>query len=97
MKKARREAGDVVVVPPGVVHGWSDIPDHVDYLSFRPCEAGGEVGESDDSDNARLVGFAENVSLAPIPVDRHSISPFEQSRPAADATRAATGRWLLVG
>ena len=25
------------------------------------------------------------------------IIPFEQSRPAADATRAATGRWLLVG
>ena len=25
------------------------------------------------------------------------IIPFEQSRPAADATRAATERWLLVG
>ena len=28
--------GDVLIVPPGVVHGWADIPDHVDYLSFRP-------------------------------------------------------------
>ncbi|MEZ5708212.1 MAG: hypothetical protein R3E02_02360 [Blastomonas sp.] len=28
--------GDVVIVPAGVVHGWVDVPDHVDYLSFRP-------------------------------------------------------------
>ena len=28
--------GDIVLVPPGVVHGWLDIPEHVDYLSFRP-------------------------------------------------------------
>ena len=28
--------GDVLIVPPGVIHGWADIPDHVDYLSFRP-------------------------------------------------------------
>jgi hypothetical protein len=26
----------VLIVPPGVIHGWADIPDHVDYLSFRP-------------------------------------------------------------
>ena len=30
--------GDVVIVPPNVVHGWADIPDHVDYLSFRPSQ-----------------------------------------------------------
>jgi hypothetical protein len=30
------KVGDVLIVPPGVVHGWADIPDHVDYLSFRP-------------------------------------------------------------
>jgi len=28
--------GDIVIVPAGVVHGWTDIPEHVDYLSFRP-------------------------------------------------------------
>ena len=28
--------GDIIIVPAGVVHGWLDIPDHVDYLSFRP-------------------------------------------------------------
>jgi mannose-6-phosphate isomerase-like protein (cupin superfamily) len=34
--KIEMHVGDVLIVPPGVVHGWSDIPDHVDYLSFRP-------------------------------------------------------------
>lgn len=34
----RREvaAGDVVVIPAGMLHGWSEVPDHVTYLSVRP-------------------------------------------------------------
>jgi hypothetical protein len=28
--------GDIIIVPAGVVHGWLDIDEHVDYLSFRP-------------------------------------------------------------
>jgi mannose-6-phosphate isomerase-like protein (cupin superfamily) len=28
--------GDVVIIPYGVPHGWTDIADHVDYLSVRP-------------------------------------------------------------
>ena len=28
--------GDIIIIPAGVVHGWSDIPEHVEYLSFRP-------------------------------------------------------------
>jgi mannose-6-phosphate isomerase-like protein (cupin superfamily) len=27
--------GDVIVVPVAAVHGWADIPDHVDYMTFR--------------------------------------------------------------
>ena len=38
VRKVVVKVGDVVVVPPGVVHGWADIPDHVDYLSFRPSQ-----------------------------------------------------------
>jgi hypothetical protein len=38
VKKVIVKVGDVVIVPPGVVHGWADIPDHVDYLSFRPSQ-----------------------------------------------------------
>lgn len=29
-------AGDVVVIPAGMLHGWVEIPDHVTYLSVRP-------------------------------------------------------------
>ena len=28
--------GDIIIVPAGVVHGWLEISDHVEYLSFRP-------------------------------------------------------------
>ena len=35
-RKVDLKVGDVLIVPPGVIHGWADIPDHVDYLSFRP-------------------------------------------------------------
>jgi len=35
-RKVELKVGDVLVVPPGVIHGWADIPDHVDYISFRP-------------------------------------------------------------
>jgi mannose-6-phosphate isomerase-like protein (cupin superfamily) len=30
--------GDIVIIPAGTPHGWSNIPDHVDYLSFRPSQ-----------------------------------------------------------
>lgn len=30
--------GDIIIIPAGTPHGWSDIPDHVDYLSFRPSQ-----------------------------------------------------------
>ena len=29
-------AGDIVVIPAGVLHGWTEIPDQVTYLSIRP-------------------------------------------------------------
>ena len=35
-RKIELKVGDALIVPPGVIHGWADIPDHVDYLSFRP-------------------------------------------------------------
>lgn len=30
------KVGDIVIIPAGVPHGWAEIADHVDYLSFRP-------------------------------------------------------------
>ena len=32
-------AGDVVVIPAGVYHGWAEVPDHIDYVSIRPDPA----------------------------------------------------------
>jgi len=32
------KAGDIIIIPAGVIHGWVDVPDHVDYLSFRPLQ-----------------------------------------------------------
>jgi len=37
-RKAVVKVGDIMIAPPGTVHGWADIPDHVDYLSFRPSQ-----------------------------------------------------------
>jgi mannose-6-phosphate isomerase-like protein (cupin superfamily) len=30
------KTGDVIIIPAGVPHGWTNVPDHVDYLSVRP-------------------------------------------------------------
>ena len=30
------KTGDIIIIPAGVPHGWTEIGDHVDYLSFRP-------------------------------------------------------------
>ena len=32
------KTGDIIIIPAGVPHGWTDIADHVDYLSFRPSD-----------------------------------------------------------
>jgi len=32
------KVGDIIIIPAGVPHGWSTIPDHVDYLSIRPSQ-----------------------------------------------------------
>ena len=29
-------AGDIVIIPPGVYHGFTDVDDHVEYVSVRP-------------------------------------------------------------
>jgi hypothetical protein len=29
-------AGDIIIIPAGTPHGWTDVADHVDYLSVRP-------------------------------------------------------------
>jgi mannose-6-phosphate isomerase-like protein (cupin superfamily) len=43
VKKAVK-TGDIIIIPAGVPHGWSEIPEHVDYLSFRPSARVLEAG-----------------------------------------------------
>jgi hypothetical protein len=38
------KTGDIVIIPAGVPHGWAEITDHVDYLSFRPSARVLEAG-----------------------------------------------------
>jgi mannose-6-phosphate isomerase-like protein (cupin superfamily) len=38
------KVGDIVIIPAGVPHGWAEITDHVDYLSFRPSARVLEAG-----------------------------------------------------
>jgi mannose-6-phosphate isomerase-like protein (cupin superfamily) len=33
------KVGDIIIIPAGTPHGWSNIPEHVDYLSFRPSQS----------------------------------------------------------
>ena len=32
------KTGDIIIIPAGVPHGWTEITDHVDYLSLRPSD-----------------------------------------------------------
>jgi len=32
------KTGEINIIKAGVPHGWTDIGDHVDYLSFRPSD-----------------------------------------------------------
>jgi mannose-6-phosphate isomerase-like protein (cupin superfamily) len=38
------KAGDIIIIPARTPHGWTDIGDHVDYLSFRPSDHVLEAG-----------------------------------------------------
>jgi mannose-6-phosphate isomerase-like protein (cupin superfamily) len=38
------KTGDIIIIPAMVPHGWTDITDHVDYLSFRPSARVLEAG-----------------------------------------------------
>jgi mannose-6-phosphate isomerase-like protein (cupin superfamily) len=34
--RRRVSQGDMVIIPPGVLHGWAEVEDHVTYVSVRP-------------------------------------------------------------
>ncbi|HKB13643.1 MAG TPA: hypothetical protein VKD69_23410 [Vicinamibacterales bacterium] len=49
MVKKVVKTGDIIIIPAGVPHGWTDIGDHVDYLSFRPSARVLEAGYTNPS------------------------------------------------
>jgi mannose-6-phosphate isomerase-like protein (cupin superfamily) len=51
-------AGDVVIIPPGVAHGWSQITEELVYLSVRP-----------DPDRALPAGYVSPLLLKNLPPD----------------------------
>lgn len=52
----RLHAGDIVIIPPGVFHGWSQITEPVTYLSVRP-----------DPDRALPAGYVNPHLLKNLP------------------------------
>ena len=64
--------GDVVIIPPGVYHGFSEVPDHIHYLSVRPDarpRASGRIREP----------IAEAVT------ELLTVSGSDRARPSGDA------------
>jgi mannose-6-phosphate isomerase-like protein (cupin superfamily) len=35
-QRRKVSVGDMVIIPPGVLHGWAEVEDHVTYVSVRP-------------------------------------------------------------
>lgn len=54
----RVQAGDVVLIPSGVLHGWSQITDQITYLSVRP-----------DPDRVLPAGYVNPLLLKNPPVE----------------------------
>jgi mannose-6-phosphate isomerase-like protein (cupin superfamily) len=52
----RVQAGDVIIIPPGVLHAWSQITDQVTYLSIRP-----------DPDRVLPAGYVSPLLLKNLP------------------------------
>jgi len=54
----RVQAGDVIIIPPGVPHGWSQITDQLVYLSVRP-----------DPDRVLPAGYVNPALLKNLPAE----------------------------
>jgi mannose-6-phosphate isomerase-like protein (cupin superfamily) len=58
------QAGDIIIIPTGVAHGWSQITDHVTYLSVRP-----------DPDRVLPAGWVYPTLLKTVPDEVKTTSP----------------------
>ena len=95
VKKVTVKVGDVVIVPPGVVHGWADIPDHVDYLSFRPSQGVMQAGWGSRVVDACGLGLGDPFELALAPQVRFELGEYaEHVEEALAGGRAGIDRLL---
>jgi hypothetical protein len=74
----RVSAGDIIIVPNKVAHGWSQVTDHVEYLSFRP-----------DPDRALPAGWVYPLLLRNTPNVVQTAAPAGRGAPPAQGTTPA--------
>jgi quercetin dioxygenase-like cupin family protein len=70
--------GDIIIIPNKVAHGWSQITDHVTYLSVRP-----------DPDRVLPAGYVYPLLLKNLPTPAPAAAPGQGGR-GAGAGRGAT-------
>ena len=70
--------GDIIIIPNKVAHGWSQITDHVTYLSVRP-----------DPDRVLPAGYVYPMLLKNLPTPAPAAGPAQGGRGAASG-RGAT-------
>jgi hypothetical protein len=77
----RVSAGDIIIVPNKVAHGWSQVTDHVEYLSFRP-----------DPDRALPAGWVYPLLLRNTPNVVQTAAPAGRGAPPAPGAAPAAPR-----
>ncbi len=77
----RVSAGDIIIVPNKVAHGWSGVTDHIEYLSYRP-----------DPDRVLPAGWVYPMLLRQPPTQVPTPGVGRGGAPAAPAAPATPGR-----
>ena len=70
----RVSAGDIIIIPNKVAHGWSGVTDHVEYLSYRP-----------DPDRVLPAGYVDPLLLRTPPTTVPTPGVGRGNAPAAGA------------
>ncbi len=76
----RVKAGDIIIIPNKVAHGWSGVTDHVEYLSYRP-----------DPDRVLPAGWVYPLLLRTVPPEVPTPGVGRGAAPPAAAPAAGRG------
>lgn len=77
----RVKAGDIIIIPNKVAHGWSGVTDHIEYLSYRP-----------DPDRVLPAGWVYPLLLRTTPTEVPTPGVGRGGAPPAASAPAAPGR-----